>query len=148
MPDVQTMFYHGVRENIRRVLKALGPDRIEKGLTAFEDGASNWSQCFFARALKGEVDLAASRRDQTLVICEILGDPTYKLKVPVKMIWHTFDQMGAKNYRGVALQLTREDMRKFINDVLDESRPAEVMQLLRSINYDKVEDREFSCETT
>ncbi len=104
--DVQTAFYHGIRQNIRRVLVALGPERIEKGLTAFEDGASNWSDCFFARAFEGEADLsrtpskfgklpfARHHAMPTLYICDLLGDEKFDLRVAVAMVWHTFDQQS------------------------------------------------------
>ncbi len=149
--DVQTAFYHGIRQNIRRVLVALGPERIEKGLTAFEDGASNWSDCFFARAFEGEADLsrtpskygklpfARHHAMPTLYICDLLGDEKFDLRVAVAMVWHTFDQQS--------LFIDRKSLRKFIEDVLDESRPSEVMELLRQVNYTDVESREFSCAT-
>lgn len=146
--DYETAVYHGVRQNLRRVLNALGNDRIELGLTAFEDGVSNWTGCFFARAFKNEARVGTTATghhiDPTLHICTLLNDPGYKLKVPVKILWHTFDSaqssFGGKN-------LSRQDLRKFIEDVLDESRPSEVMNLLRGINYDKVEEKEFACHS-
>lgn len=148
MPDVSTMFYHGIRQNLRRVLVALGPDRVEKGLTAFEDGKSNWSECFFARAFKGEARLGRLNDrefiDPSKHICILLGDPGLKMLVPVKMLWHTFD--SARSFHA-GRQLTRKDLQKFISDVLDESRPSEVMDLLRSLNYENVESKEFACQT-
>lgn len=141
MPDVSTMVYHGIRQNVRRVLEALGPERVEKGLTAFDDGESNWDQCFFARAFQGEARLGrhnGGHIDPTNHICLLLGDPKLTLRVPVQLLWHAFDKMAGPHW-------TREEMRKFVNDVLDESRPAEVIELLRSINVEAVEKMEFSC---
>lgn len=146
--DYETAVYHGVRQNLRRVLNALGPERLELGLTAFEDGASSWTECFFARAFANEARLGRTSVghsiDPTLHICILLNDPGYKLKVPVKMLWHTFD--SSHSFFG-GDKLKRTDLRKFIEDVLDESRPSEVMDLLRGINYDKVEEKEFACHS-
>lgn len=143
MPDVSTMIYHGVRQNVRRVLEALGPERIEKGLTAFEDGESNWDECFFARAFKGEAHLGHPSTalteaypavvkgrdfiDPSKHICLLLNDPNLRMLVPVKMIWHAFDKMAGQHW-------TRADLQQFVNDVLDESRPAEVIELIRSMS--------------
>lgn len=134
MADVRDLFYHGIRQNIRRVLVALGPERVDKGLTAFEDGDSNWSECFFARALKPEHDL--TRGEPERIICEALGLMTTDgrpNRVPVRLVYYTFD--------GVSTLITRDEMRKFIEDVRDESRPTEVMNLLRQLNYEGVEER-------
>lgn len=151
MADLDVMLYHGIRENIRRVLVALGPERIERGLTAFEDGSSSWSHCFFARALDGDCKLESVFVDdkfynlkrmmkyrgpvQNLVICEALGDYDYRLRVAIQTIWHTFD--------GASTRITKKELQSFINAVLDESRPKEVMDLLRSIDYS-----EDLCVTT
>lgn len=134
MADVRDLFYHGIRHNIRRVLVALGPERVDKGLTAFEDGASNWSECFFARALKPEHDL--TRGEPERVICEALGllsTDGRPNRVPVRLVWQTFDS--------ISTLITRDEMRKFIEDVRDEMRPAEVIELLRQVNYEGVEER-------
>lgn len=140
MADVQDLFYHGIRQQIRRVLDAMGEERIDKGLTAFEDGDSDWSNCFFARAFKGEVDLALSR-DPERAICEVLGLFTQRPegripnRLPVRIVYFTFD--------GNSTLITADEMKQFIIDVRDESRPDEVMRLLRSINYDDIENREI-----
>lgn len=149
MPDVSTALYHGIRQNMRRVLVALGPERIEKGLTAFDDGASSWDQCFFARAFQGEARLGmtADRRyvDPSLHICQLLGDPAGNMLVPVKMIWHTFDK--AQSFHAGKM-MTQAEMKKFITDVMDEGTPVEVLQLIRDTNYSNIEEMTFSCPTT
>jgi hypothetical protein len=133
--NVNDAFYHGIRHQIRRVLEKLGDERIDAGMTAFEDGASNWSQCWFARALAPE-----RLRDETDV-ARILGFKNgsggWNL-VPVRIIYRTFD--------GCSTLLTRDELAKLITDIRDESRPSEVMQLLRSINYTNVETTPVQME--
>ena len=128
--NVQDLFYHGVIEQIRRVCTALGPERLEKGLSAFEDGASNWSQCFFARALAGE------RLHDEHDVCRILGfyqarvgpkGERYTNPIPVRIIYRTFDSAGTT--------LTKVQLYKILSDIMDESRPSEVMDFLRTVNY-------------
>lgn len=147
MPDVSTAIYHGIRQNLRRVLVALGPERVEKGMTAFEDGASNWSECFFARAFKGEAklgyeDTGSYQRpiDPSVHICHLLNDRKLSMIVPVKMLWHTFDSVGGAH-------ITRAELKEFIKQVMDEGTPTEVLQLLRSVNYEHVENRTYACAT-
>lgn len=155
--DVRDMYYHGIRHQVRRVLVALGPERIEKGLTAFEDGKSTWSECFFARAfdnialnqqqpgigqapswVKGQPKI--SQPEWTLM--HLLGFNTH---VPIRIVWNLFDQHDS--WRHDTTQLMRKDVfRKFIEDVLDESRP-EVIKLLRSLNVQALEDRPAYCVT-
>lgn len=137
--DIRDAFYHGIVHQVRRVLDLLGPDRTDKGLTAFEDGASSWSQCFFARALApnvlhGEEDVA-----------RILGLYSRSTKhgfnlVPIRIIWHTFDSMPSV--------FTREQLQKLIVDIRDESRPKELMDFLRTLDYKGVEDREIQFAGT
>lgn len=123
MADVRDLFYHGVRHQMRRVLQALGPDRLDHALTAFEDGQSNWSQCFFARAFP-EVNLNK------------VGDPEKWLAkelgfngiTPIRIVWHTFDSLN--HY------MTREQMIQFVQAVRDDMRPAEVMEFLRTLDLD------------
>lgn len=137
--NVQDAFYHGIRQSIRMVLDKMGPERVDKGLTAFEDGSHDWSNCFFARAFKDELSL--TRGDPETRICEAIGLYTtrsgkqFPNKVPVRIIWHTFD--GHSNL------ITAAEMKQFITDVRDESRPDQVMQLLRSLDYTGVEEKEI-----
>ena len=125
--NLNDAYYHGIRQQIRRVLNILGDERIDKGLTAFENGDSTWSQCFFARAL------APERIYDEDDVCRILGlmhPAGYPNRVPVRIVYRTFD--------GCSSLMTHEQLQKFIEDVRDESRP-EVISLLRSINYSSVE---------
>lgn len=130
MSNVQDLFYHGIRENIRRVLTGLGEERVDKGLTAFEDGSSDWSNCFFARALKDDVSLLCDAEGR---IADVIGmrkpDGSPNL-VPIRTVWRTFD--------GASQLITAEELKKFITEVRDESRP-DVLALLRSIDYTNVE---------
>lgn len=118
--DVRDIFYHGMRSQIRRVLDAMGPERIDKGLTAFEDGASNWGQCFFARAYP---ELRLMGYQPELQISQALGMGDNR--VPMRIVYHTFD--GASHF------MTKQQLRNFIEAIRDESRPSEVLDLLRQI---------------
>lgn len=135
MADVADMFYHGIREQIRRVLTLLGDERVDKGLTAFEDGASSWSSCFFARAFLPQ------RIHCEQDVARILGLETKDGRlnlVPVRIVYYTFD--------GCSSMMTEAELKEFIVSVRDETRPSEVMNLLRSINYADVESRPVSME--
>lgn len=127
MPDVRDLFYHGVRHQIRRVLDAMGTDRIDAGLTAFEDGASNWASCFFARAYP-ELRFYSTPQAE-YAIAEALGMGTNR--VPMRIVYRTFD--------GYGIDMTKEQLRSFIEAIRDESRPDEVLDLLRSIDYTDTE---------
>ncbi len=121
MADVRDLFYHGVRHQMRRVLQALGPERVDKAMTAFDDGQSSWSQCFFARAFP-EFDLASMNSPEYFLATK-LG---FKGITPIRIVWHTFDSLN--HY------MTKSQMIDFVNAVRDDMRPAEVMELLRSLN--------------
>lgn len=132
MADVRDLFYHGVRHQITRVLKAMGEDRISQGLTAFENGASTWSACFFARAYP-EVNL--NMGDPELKIAELLGMPGNK--VPMRIVYRTFD--------GVGTVMTRKAMHEFIRSFLDEQRdPSQqkaIDDLLSGVKYEGAEEK-------
>jgi hypothetical protein len=135
--NVNDIFYHGIRSQIRRVLTLLGDERIDNGLTAFEDGASNWSQCFFARAV------APERLYSEDDVCRILGLTTVDgrpNRVPVRIIYRTFD--------GLSPMMTKKQLADLIVEIRDESRPDEVLELLKSINYTGVEDTPVVMETS
>lgn len=123
MPNIRDAYFHGVRQQLRRVIQALGPDRTDDGLTAFIDGASSWSSCFFARALPGlELDLSSDPSE------DIRRELKLETKVPVCITWNTFD--------GCGVTMSKDQMQQFIQDVLDETRPQEVMELLAGLNLD------------
>ncbi len=123
MANIQDLFYHGIRQQIRRVLVLLGEERTDKGLTAFEDGSSDWSHCFFARAL------APARLNDEWCVARELGIDTV---IPIRIVYRTFDGQGR--------WINRDELKKFIEAVRDESRPSEVMELLKSIDYKGSED--------
>lgn len=130
MADVRDLFYHGVRHQIRRVLEAMGPEKIEMGLTAFENGASNWSACFFARAYP-ELNL---NYDPENVIAKALGMEGNR--VPMRIVYRTFDSIG--------VSMTKQGLVEFIRNFLDEKRDPEaqagIEELLRGVKYEGAED--------
>lgn len=134
MPEMKDLIYHGVRQQITRVLKAMGEDRISQGLTAFENGASTWSACFFARAYP-EVRLAGLGANPELQIANLLGMGDNK--VPMRIVYHTFD--------GVGITMTKKAMHEFIRAFLDEGRdPAvnnEIDKLIAGVNYEGAEEK-------
>ena len=137
MSNASDMIYHANLQQIRRVLKAMGPTRVDDGLTAFDDGASNWSDCFFARAFGREtasykrgsytsrVSYLQGAISPEYWIMSILGIPT---PVPIRIVYQTFDGLN----RGM---ITKDNLRSFIESVLDETRPQEVLELIKSIDY-------------
>lgn len=129
--NVNDAFYHGIIHQIRRVVDALGPERTDKGIDAFETGESNWSHCFFARALADDMKLDRCINPE-LEVAKFLnltstGPSGYNL-VPVRLVYQTFDSHSTF--------LTRDALKKFISDIRDESRDADVMNLIKGIRYD------------
>ena len=131
--NVKDAFYHGMREQITRVLTALGEDRVSMGLTAFETGSSSWGSCFFARAYP-EYSLGRGQ-DPEYQVADLLGMPGNR--VPMRIVYKTFD--------GLSTYMTKPEMQKFIASFLDEQRPAEVNaaidELLAKVDYTGVEDK-------
>lgn len=130
--NIQDIQYHGVREQVSRVLKLMTNDEIDAGLTAFEDGASSWSACFFARALPA-LHLDAGQPEQKL-----MDHFNFRTVIPIRMVYCTFDGAGA--------QMTAQALRQFIEAVRDDRRPAEVNEILRQIDFAGVEDRPIKHE--
>lgn len=125
--NIQDIFYHGIREQIRRVLITMGPERVDDGLTAFDTGHSSWASCFFARAYP-EHDLTRHAESKLMAILR-LGTT-----IPIRMVYCTFD--------GACVGMTKDDMRRFVEDIRDDMRPDEINKLLRSINFATVEESE------
>lgn len=121
--NVQDIYYHGVRDQIRRVLGRMTEEQLDKGMTAFENGGSNWSHCFFARAFGG---LASGDAEQKLMKHLDLDTP-----IPIRIVYCTFDGMGRT--------MNRKQLRQFIEDVRDEQRPQEVIDVLRSIGHNEAD---------
>ena len=134
MADIRDLFYHGVREQFRRVLVAMGPDRIDAGLTAFEDGSNDWSNCFFARAYP---ELKRAGQHPEYFLRDALG---FKTIIPIRIVWHTFDNLN--HY------MTPKQMREFVTSVRDEQRPEEVMALIRSLDIDKFQSTPVEVQCT
>lgn len=147
MADVRDLMYHGIRHQIRVVLEKLGDDRIDKGLNAFEDGESNWSRCFFAQALADDTRLDSVGNPE-LEIARVLDIRSKTSKsgfnlVPIRIVWRTFD--SASNW------MTKTEMMKFMQDVRDQSRPSEVLNVIRQVdnlgNYDGLDSRQLADTT-
>lgn len=132
--EVNNLFYIGIRQQIRRVLNALGPERTDLGLTAFEDGQSNWHECFFARALAHDSTFLSNRGEigvaKALGLISKDGQPNL---VPVRIVYCTFD--------GNSKLITRSELNEFITAVRDGQRPEQVMEVLRASNYENVNER-------
>jgi len=132
--EVNNLFYIGIRQQIRRVLNALGPERTDMGLTAFEDGASNWHECFFARALAND-EVFKADRDETGVAkaLGLLSENGTPNLVPVRIVYATFD--------GNSKLISRDELNEFIVAVRDGQRPEAVMEVLQQANYKDVNER-------
>lgn len=129
--NIHDAVYHGIRHQIRRVLERMTEDQIDAGLTAFEDGASCWSSCFFARAFP-QLHLDTVR-NPTKTIADFLAIGT---NVPVRIVWTLFDGVG----KDVFGSMTKEQLRAFIYAARDERRPQEVMDLLKSLNESTIQE--------
>lgn len=126
--NVKDAFYHGLRDQVRRVLSVMSDEEIEAGLTAFDTGASNWSSCFFARALP---DLCLTMSfNPTVDIQRRLG---LESPVPVRIVWNLFDGC---DFMG---QMTKEKLREFVHNIRENRRPEEVLALLRSLDTNNIE---------
>lgn len=132
--EVGNLFYIGIRQQIRRVLTALGPERTDLGLSAFEDGASNWHECFFARALAQDETFRHERSEigvaKALGLTYADGRPNL---IPVRIVYCTFD--------GNSKLITRQELNDFITSVRDGQRPDEVMNVLRAVDYTNVKEQ-------
>ncbi len=132
--NINDLVYHAVRQQVRRVLTAMSNDQIELGLTAFEDGGSNWSECFFARALP-ELNLACCLTDfrATQMIANRLNIGS---NVPVRIVWTLFDGVGEQD----SASMTKAQLRSFIEAVREDRRPDEVRALLASLTPTQMQE--------
>lgn len=129
--NLQDVFYHGIRSQISRVLDAMTDAEIDRGLTAFVDGQKNWSHCFFARACP---DLMLDHGHAERKLQQHLGIPT---PIPIRIVYCTFD--------GVGVAMKRDELEAFIKSfrTADGGVSPEVEELLKSIDYSKVETQEI-----
>lgn len=128
--NLQDIFYHGVRDQIRRVISQMSDQEINRGLDAFTTGSSNWSHCFFASALPQ---------------CELdRGNPEKKLqqhfgldtRIPIQIIYCTFDGASV---------MARADLKKFIHDLRFGSVD-DTLEQLKAIDFSQAESKEIvSC---
>jgi len=130
MAEMKDLIFHGVRQQISRVLTAMGEKRVLDGISAFEDGASNWSACFFARAYP-EINL---HRDPENQIAELLG--MGQNKVPMRIVYRTFD--------GMNITMKKPELLSFCRGFLDKQRDpgveAAINAVLSGIDYKGAED--------
>lgn len=144
--DIQTAFYHARYQHLRNVLTALGPIRVAKAMTAFEDGRSNWSQCFFARAFEGELDL----NNRVVVPVEILERKIlapewqimnalkFKTVIPIRFVWQAFD----RHNRGT----TREKLQNMCKEIVANQHNDAVEEFLKSIEFNPETPCMVTCE--
>lgn len=113
--DLKTILYHGRIQLLRVVVDGLGQNRVAKGLTAFDDGDSNWGECFFARAFKGELDFT----DRTIFFNDhqietaIMAATGIKTKVPIRFTWQAFDNAKTTG-------INRQQLQKFLRELMVE----------------------------
>ena len=129
---VDDILYHSRIQYVKMVVEALGHVRVTKGLTAFEDGAHNWSHCFFARAFADELDLRDRPEEQ---IMEATG---IKTRIPIRFVWQSFDSMKGRT------GITAESLKRLIHDVMNRNNSLAVQDLLNSVTFDE----ELECTTT
>lgn len=119
---------HGTRQQIRRVLLAMTPEQIDKGLSAFVNGSSSWSHCFFARAFAPALNLNWEPEQQLM---EVLKLPTV---VPIRIVYFTFD--------GAGVTMNREQLADFIKSCREDTNRDEVMNFIKSLgSFEGVENK-------
>lgn len=121
--NLQDVFYHGIRDQIRRVLTRMSDLEIERGLTAFEDGSSSWSHCFFARACP-DLGLDHGLPEQKLMAHFGLPSP-----VPIRIVYQTFD--------GAGVTMKQWDLAKFVREVRLGENSSAIDEVLRGISFDE-----------
>lgn len=127
--NLRDAYQDGIRQQIKRVMDLLGEERTEMGLTAFVDGQSSWSSCFFARALHpvrliSEYDVARE--------LDLKQHGTNKLNlVPVRIVYRTFD--------GCSSIMSKKELAQFIRDVRDDKRADEALALIAKMDYSGIE---------
>lgn len=125
--DLSTALYHGIYHQTRRVLTAMTDDQLDCGLEAFESGASNWSDCFFAMAFKGEVNLNNVANGPEYWLANRLGLGTNR--IPIRIVYSLFDGVGNQF-------MSKSDLHRLMNDIRDDRRPEDVIAILRGIDFD------------
>ncbi len=130
------MHHQARAQQIRRCLQAMTDQQINQGLTAFEDGESCWSSCFWARVFPdtnlynlehGYTNKAGKRQRLHYAIewwiADQLGLPSH---VPVRIVYNLFD--------GCSKTMTPQQLADFIRRArLEGDHSAEVLDLLRSL---------------
>jgi hypothetical protein len=131
MAEMKDLIFHGVRQQISRVLTAMGEKRVLDGISAFETGASNWSACFFARAYP-EVDLRAGEPEGQIAALLGMG----KNKVPMRIVYRTFDGMNITMKKSELLDFCRG----FLDEQRDPEQQAAIDAVISGIDYKGAED--------
>lgn len=129
--NAKDVFYHGIRDQIRRVLSTMGNEKVEMGLTAFETGGSNWGSCFFARAYP---ELRLHNGDAEGKLMRALALTT---ALPIRTVYCTFDSFST--------WITKAELKKFIEDVLKPGN-AVALTTLKTIEFAGSESKELTSE--
>lgn len=114
-------------------LGAMSDQQIECGLTAFVDGRSTWTSCFFARALGG---------------LDHVSDPykyvAHALHVPVHYV-----ELVVQVFDSYSPWLTKENLRRLVEEVRSQRTDRKVIdELLASLptnTYDRAPRMEVTC---
>lgn len=128
--NVADIHYHGVRDQIRRVISKMTPEQLDAGMTAFQNGSSSWANCFFARAFGGQTE-AVDSPEKFLMEQLDLSTP-----VPIRIVYCTFDGLGKT--------MTRAQLADFIRSVREGENLDQTLAVVKSIDYTGVESREVA----
>lgn len=121
--NLQDVFYHGIRDQVRRVVSLMTDAEIERGLNAFENGRSNWSQCFFAQAFPA-LDLDHGEPEQKLMLH--FG---FKTAIPIRIVYQTFD--------GCGVAMTKQQLADFIRAVRIGETTKEQDDIIKALKFDE-----------
>ncbi len=131
--NIQDAFAQARYQLLKQVITALGPERMAKAMTAFVDGRSSWSECFFARAFEGEICLNKNPEQQ---IQDALGLPT---KVAIRFTWTAFDSC-----QGTGIK--RKDLEALCKRIVEEDKMSDdIADFVRSVNFDEFKTVSLDC---
>lgn len=130
--DFNDAYYHGVLHQVKRVLTAMTDEQIDTGLTAFEDGSSDWGNCFFARAFNQ--GYRQGHHEPEAWLAKQMGFGTNK--IPVRIVYSLFDGVGRQMF-------TKSMLYELISNIRDGRRPEEVLAIIKGIDYSKAEDPNY-----
>ena len=135
--DLKTVMYHGRIQLLRTMVDALGQNRLAKGLTAFDDGESTWSECFFARAFEGEMNLRSRTAEN-----QIKSKLGMKSIVPIRFTWQAFDSARSTG-------IDRKELQRLLREIMVtkdlESLNLELNPLVNVPSYDEGKECILTC---